>query len=81
MYVQKGRGVRISQSLADVVKNDLPWPEDDDNRPPPKPKRDPQLQEPIQPPQPRDHKFQPVCTQGQADKQVPPRVVNPILNY
>ncbi|KAA6410750.1 MAG: hypothetical protein FRX48_05060 [Lasallia pustulata] len=81
VYVRKGHGVRISQSLADVVKNDLPWPEDDDNHPPPKPKRDPQLQEPIQPPQPRDHEFQPVCTQGQADEQIPPCVVNPIPNY
>ena len=81
VYVQKGHGVRISQSLADVIKNDLLWPEDDDDCPPPKQKRDLQIQEPIQPPQPRDHKLRPVHTQGQADEQIPLRVVNPIPNY
>lgn len=36
VYVRKGRGVAMSQALANVVQEDIPWPEDDEGRPPSK---------------------------------------------
>ena len=34
VYVPKGRGIVASQALADVVLEDIPWPEDDEEPPP-----------------------------------------------
>lgn len=36
VYVQKGRKISIAQALANAVKEDIPWPSDDEERPPPK---------------------------------------------
>ena len=42
MYIRKGRGVTVSQALADVVQKNTPWPEDNEERPPTKPRVYPQ---------------------------------------
>ena len=36
VYVKKGRGVPIAQALANVIQDEIPWPQDDEDRPPPK---------------------------------------------
>ncbi len=33
VYVRMGRGISIAKELANVVQNDIPWPEDDHQRP------------------------------------------------
>ena len=37
VYIRRGRGVTASQALTNVVQQDIPWPEDDEERPPSKP--------------------------------------------
>ena len=44
VYVRKGRGVVVSQALADVVQKDILWPEDDEERPPSKHPQQPSQQ-------------------------------------
>ncbi len=46
VYVQKARLYSIAQALAEVVKEEIPWPPDDEGRPPPKQLNPPQ-QQPI----------------------------------
>ena len=36
VYIRKGRGVAISQALANAVQEDISWPENDEGRPPSK---------------------------------------------
>ena len=49
VYVKKARLYPIAQALADVVKEDIPWPLNDEDRPPPKQQQPvQQLQQPIQ---------------------------------
>ena len=36
VYVRKGRGVSMAQALANVVQEEIPWPEDEEGRPPSK---------------------------------------------
>ncbi|KAF6225334.1 hypothetical protein HO173_012819 [Letharia columbiana] len=53
VYVKKGRGVSMAESLANVVQEETPWPLDDENRPPPKHQYPPQ-QQPYQPYRPEN---------------------------
>ena len=53
VYVKKGRGVLMSESLANIVQEDIPWPLNDEDRPPPKQQQYyPPQQQTIQPQQP-----------------------------
>ncbi|KAF6231185.1 hypothetical protein HO173_010517 [Letharia columbiana] len=51
-YIKKGRGLSMAKELADVIKEEIPWPPDDEDRPPPKPSHYYPQQQPIQPQQP-----------------------------
>jgi len=39
VYVNKARGLRISDALVEAVKEELPWPSDDEDKPEPRRKR------------------------------------------
>ena len=63
VYVKKGRGVSMAESLANVVQEETPWPLNDEDRPPPKHQQYyPPQQQPIQPQQPYQQPYRPENT-------------------